>query len=171
MISFCKTHGKLFHLIFQNFRMLLIKAKTLELHFVILVKPSTRVRHKGLLFKSRQMGISGHFLDWFRCYLDNRTQRVALEASADPEGGPGVRTPLRFVRGGVLCTCLMGRRGDLTVVFTLLVSFFSGSLRSPVLYKHITYIHTFKFNIQYETVILCLYIVYEKNPTNNPLLS
>ena len=25
------------------------------------------------------MGISGHLLDWFRCYLDNRTQRVALE--------------------------------------------------------------------------------------------
>ena len=27
------------------------------------------------------MGISGHLLDWFRCYLYNRTQRVALEGS------------------------------------------------------------------------------------------
>ena len=30
----------------------------------------------------------------------------------------------------------MGRRGGPTIVFTLLLSFFSGSLRSPVLYKH-----------------------------------
>ena len=57
-------------------------------------------------------------------------------------GGPGIRTPLRFVRGGVLCRGLMGRRGGPTVVFTLLLSIFSGSLRSPVLYKRITYIHT-----------------------------
>ena len=32
-------------------------------------------------------------------------------------------------------------------------------LRSPVLYKRITYIHTFKFNIQYGTVILSLYSI------------
>ena len=54
----------------------------------------------------------------------------------------------------------MGRRGGPTVVFTLLLSIFSGSLRSPVLYKHITYIHTFKFNFQYGTAILSLYYPY-----------
>ena len=42
-------------------------------------------------------------------------------------GGPGVRNlnpppPLRFVRGGVLCIGLMGRRGGPTVVFALLLS-------------------------------------------------
>ena len=38
---------------------------------------------------------------------------------ADPEGEPGVRTPLRFVRDGVLCGGLMGRRGGPKVVFIL----------------------------------------------------
>ena len=80
--------------------------------------------------------------------------------SADPEGRTGGSDPppLWFVRGGVLCRDVMGRRGGPTVVFTLLLSNFSGSLRSPVLYKRITYIHTFKFNIQssflYITLIL-----------------
>ena len=41
----------------------------------------SRVWHKGLLFKLRRMGICGHLLDWFGCYLNNRTQRVALECS------------------------------------------------------------------------------------------
>ena len=39
-------------------------------------------------------------------------------------GGPGVRTPLRFARGGVLCRGLTGRRGGPTIVFTLLLSIF-----------------------------------------------
>ena len=43
--------------------------------------------------------------------------------------GGGSPDPLRFVRGGVLCRGLMGRRGGPTVVFTLLLSFFS------ILYK------------------------------------
>ena len=37
---------------------------------------------------------------------------------------------------------------------------FSGSLRTPALYKCITYIHTSKFNIQYGTAILSLYFPY-----------
>ena len=36
----------------------------------------------------------------------------------------GSGPPLRFVRGGVLCRGLMGRRGGPTVVFTLLLSIF-----------------------------------------------
>ena len=50
-------------------------------------------------------------------------------------GGAGVRTPspLRFAKVGVLCRGLVGRRGGPTVDFTLL-SFFSGSLCSPVLH-------------------------------------
>ena len=79
--------------------------------------------------------------------------------SANPEGGTGGPDPppLRFVKGGVLCRGLMGRRGCPTVVFTYYYQFFSGSLRSQVLYKHITCIHASKFNVQYGTVILSLY--------------
>ena len=45
--------------------------------------------------------------------------------SADPEGGDrGSGPPLRFVRGGVLCSGLMGGRGGPTVVFALLLSIF-----------------------------------------------
>ena len=66
-----------------------------------------------------------------------RLRNIAT-SSADPKGGTGGPDPLRFVRGGVLCRGLMDRRGGPTVVFTLLLSFFSGSLRSPVLYKLIT---------------------------------
>ena len=61
--------------------------------------------------------------------------------------------PLRFVRGGLLCRGLLGRRGGPTVVFILLLSIF---FRSPVFYKHITGIHTSKFNVHYETVIFVL---------------
>ena len=48
-------------------------------------------------------------------------------------GGPDP-PPLRFVRGGVLSRSLMDRRGGPRVVFILFSEFFSGSLRSPVLY-------------------------------------
>ena len=51
--------------------------------------------------------------------------------------------------------------------------FFFGSLRSPVLYKHITFYTYYKLNVQYGTVILSLYPPYpnyDKNPTFNPLL-
>ena len=48
-------------------------------------------------------------------------------------GGPGVRTPLRFVRSGVLCGYLMDRRGG-PGCFYLIFIFFSGSLRLPLLF-------------------------------------
>ena len=59
------------------------------------------------------------------------------------------------------------------VVFTYTCHFFSGSLRSPVLYKHITCIHIPKFNVQYGIVIIFLYFPYpnyEQNPTSHLLL-
>ena len=96
-------------------------------------------------------------------------------ASADPEGGPRVRTPLRFVRGGVLCRGLMGRRGVQQLFLPYYYQFFSGSLRSLVLYNHIsTCIHTSKSNVHYGTVILSLYFPYpnhEKIPTSHPLVA
>ena len=69
-----------------------------------------------------------------------------MSSSADPEGGPGVRTPLRFVRGGVLCRGLMSRRGGPKVVFNLLLTFFFwlASLASIIQ----TY-YTLYFQLQY----------------------
>ena len=59
-------------------------------------------------------------------------------------------------------------------MLTLLSSFFSGSLRSPVIYEHITCIHTSKFNVQYGTVIFFFlyfpYPNYEKNPISHLLI-
>ena len=66
--------------------------------------------------------------------------------------------PLRFVSGGVLWRELMGRGGPI-VDFTFLLSFFFwlASLAS-IIQTYITCLHTSKFNVQYETVILSLYI-------------
>ena len=78
-----------------------------------------------------------------------------------------------FVKGGVLCRGLMGRRGVQQLFLPYYYQFFSGSLRLPVLYKHITCIHASKFKVQYGTVILSLYFPYpnyEKNPTSNLFL-
>ena len=36
------------------------------------------MRHKGLIFKLKTVGISGSVLLWFTDYLDNRKQRVVL---------------------------------------------------------------------------------------------
>ena len=48
-------------------------------------------------------------------------------------GGPGVWTPLRFVRGGVLCGGLVVEEGGPMPVFISVLSNFSGSPRSPEL--------------------------------------
>ena len=54
-----------------------------------------------------------------------QSNHLPYSPSADPEGGDrGSGPPLRFVRGGVLCRGLMGRRGGPTVVFTLSLSIF-----------------------------------------------
>ena len=48
-------------------------------------------------------------------------------ACADSEGGGGIRNsppPLRFVTSGVLCGCLMGRRGDRKVALSYYYIFF-----------------------------------------------
>ena len=79
--------------------------------------------------------------------------------------------PLRFVRGGVLCRGLMGRRGGSNGCVCLIIIIFSGSLRSPVAYKHIPCIHTSKFNVQYGTVILFyISLIQFIEPTFPPLL-
>ena len=40
-----------------------------------------RVWHRGLLFKLKQNGINGRFLDWIKNYLSNKTQKVFIGSS------------------------------------------------------------------------------------------
>ena len=99
-----------------------------------------------------------------------------LVSSADPEGGPGVRTPpLRFVRGGVLCrglisTCRRGvQRSFSTYYYLFFLARFARQYYTNVLHIYILP----SSNIQYGTAILSLYFPYpnyEKNPTSHPLL-
>ena len=65
---------------------------------------------------------------------------ISRQASRGGTGGPEPPPPPRFVRGEVLRRGLMGRRGGPTVVLPYYYLFF-GSLRSPVVHKHITYIY------------------------------
>ena len=72
--------------------------------------------------------------------------QIEISVKCGSRGGDrGSGPPLRFVRGGVLCRGLMSRRGGPKVVFNLLLSFFSGPLRSSVLYKRATYTQTWKY--------------------------
>ena len=87
-------------------------------------------------------------------------------ASADPEGeGPGVRTPPLPRNLSEVGSCVEAWWVGEGVKRLLLPYnyFFSGSLRSPILYKYITCIHTSMFNVQYGTVILSLYFPYPNN--------
>ena len=45
-------------------------------------KAFDRVWHRGVLFKLRQNGIDGKFLQWLNSYLTNRKQKVTLESCA-----------------------------------------------------------------------------------------
>ena len=46
--------------------------------FLDICKAFDRVWHKGLLFKLRQFGVSGNVLNWFKSYLENRSQKVVI---------------------------------------------------------------------------------------------
>ena len=92
--------------------------------------------------------------------------------SADPEGGTGVRTPPPSDLSEMgSCVEAWWEEEEVQRLFLpYYYHFFSGSLRSPILYNHITCKHTCKINVQYWTVILSLYMYfpnpnYEKNTT------
>ena len=44
-------------------------------------KAFDKVWHEGLIFKLRNLGISGILLSWFKCYLSGRSQRVCINNS------------------------------------------------------------------------------------------
>jgi len=58
-----------------------------------------RVWHKGLLFKLKQIGISGMLLTWFESYLNNRRQRVVIN---------GKKSEWNYISAGVLQGSILG---------------------------------------------------------------
>ena len=121
------------------------------------------------------VGGGGIFVIQTSLFQSAKSCRINLRVQARIQrgGGPGVRTPPPWdlsEAGSCVETLLVGE--GVQRLFYLNIIFFSGSLRSPVLYKHITCNHTSKFNLQYGAVILSLYFpyqIYENYPTSHPL--
>ena len=62
-------------------------------------KAFDKVWHPGLLFKLKQLGISGSLLRWFESYLTNRKQRVVLG---------GKSSELSYLQAGVPQGSILG---------------------------------------------------------------
>ena len=60
--------------------------------FCDISKAFDRVWHKGLLFKLKQNGIEGDFLEWISNYLEERKQYVVLNST---------NSEIKGVTGGV----------------------------------------------------------------------
>ena len=60
--------------------------------FCDISKSFDRVWHKGLLFKLKQNGIEGDFLEWISNYLEERKQYVVLNST---------NSEIKGVTGGV----------------------------------------------------------------------
>ena len=76
--GFLPGHSTVYQLIemYHNIVKSIDEGKSCCVFFCDLSKAYDRVWHKGLLFKLETYGISGRLLDWFNCYLCNRTQKV-----------------------------------------------------------------------------------------------
>ena len=90
--------------------------------------------------------------------------------SADPEGGTGgPDPPWDLSEVGSCVEVWWVGEGVQRLFLPYYNQFFSGSLRSPILYKHITYIHTSKFNLVFSMERSSPYPNFEKNPASHPL--
>jgi len=70
--------------------------------FLDLSKAFDRVWHKGLLFKLKQLGISGPLLSWLRNYLTDRKQRVVIEGQSSDWLGIDAGVPQGSILGPLL---------------------------------------------------------------------
>ena len=66
--------------------------------FLDLSKAFDRVWHRGLLFKLKQLGISGPLLSWIESYLSNRHQRVVI----DGQCSEWIKTECGVPQGSIL---------------------------------------------------------------------
>ena len=77
---------------------------SLEVRFVFLdlSKAFDKVWHDGLIFKLRQNGVEGKFLELIHNYLNNRSQRVMLNGTASARGPIKSGVPQGSVLGPLL---------------------------------------------------------------------
>ena len=64
--------------IYNSFWRVIDEGKEMCAIFCDISKAFDRVWQKGLLYKLQTVGITGHVLQWFTDYLNNRKLRVAL---------------------------------------------------------------------------------------------
>ena len=85
--------------IYNSFYKALYEGNEVRAIFCDISKAFDRVWHKGLLYKLQTVGITGHFLQWFTDYLNNRKQRVVL---------PGVFSHWTDLKAGVPQGSILG---------------------------------------------------------------
>ena len=85
--------------IYNSFCKALDEGKEVRAIFCDISKGFDRVWHKGLLYKLQTVGITGHLLQWFTDYLNNREQRVVL---------PGVFSHWADLKAGVPQGSILG---------------------------------------------------------------
>ena len=52
--------------------------KEIRAVFCDISKAFDKVWHRGIIHKLSHLGINGNLLNWFKSYLENRTQRVVI---------------------------------------------------------------------------------------------
>lgn len=70
--------------------------------FLDVSKAFDKVYHKGLLFKLRQIGISGCLLLWLESYISNRRQRVVVDGIHSPWTSTNAGVPQGSILGPLL---------------------------------------------------------------------
>ena len=85
--------------IYNSFCKAIDEAKEVRAIFCDISKAFDRVWHKGLLYKLQTVGITGHLLQWFTDYLNNRKKRVVL---------PGVFSHWTDLKAGVPQGSILG---------------------------------------------------------------
>ena len=88
-----------FAYLYNAFCQALDTGKEVRVVFCDISKAFDIVWHEGLLLKLKAAGITGSLLTWFRSYLTNRKQRVAL---------PGVQSNWNYIRAGVPQGSILG---------------------------------------------------------------
>ena len=81
-------------------------------------KAFDRVWHKGLLFKLKQLGITGNLLNWFASYLSNRCQRVVVG---------GQRSSIKYTNAGVPQGSILGPMLFLVYIYDMCKGLSSGA--------------------------------------------